>query len=141
MEPDGRAGSERMSYLLDTDWTIQYLNGLDRFVERINDLEADGLYLSIISLGEVYEGVFGSFNPVAREEELDAFLEHAEVLSVDLEVARIFAAERSRLRREGLLFGDMDLLIAATALRHDLTLLTNNRRHFERIPSLAIESI
>ena len=37
--------------------------------------------------------------------------------------------------------GDMDLLIAATALRHELTLLTNNRRHFNRIPSLALESI
>ena len=39
------------------------------------------------------------------------------------------------------MIGDMDLLIAATAIRHDLTLLTNNRRHFERIPSLAVESI
>ena len=39
------------------------------------------------------------------------------------------------------MIGDLDLLIGATALRYDLTLLTNNRRHFERISSLGVESI
>ena len=52
-----------MSYLLDTDWTIQYLNEIDRFVECIEELEPDGLNLSIISLGEMYERVFGSVDP------------------------------------------------------------------------------
>ena len=64
-----------------------------------------------------------------------------ENLPVDVEVVRILAIEQSRLRREGRLFGDLDLLIAATALRPDLTLLTNNRRHFERISELAVESV
>jgi tRNA(fMet)-specific endonuclease VapC len=35
----------------------------------------------------------------------------------------------------------MDLLIAATALQYDVTLLSNNRRHFDRIDGLRIESI
>jgi tRNA(fMet)-specific endonuclease VapC len=35
----------------------------------------------------------------------------------------------------------MDLMIAATALQYDLTLLTNNRRHFDRVDGLQIESI
>jgi predicted nucleic acid-binding protein len=39
-----------------------------------------------------------------------------------------------------LMIGDLDLLIAATALRHELILLTNNRRHFERVRGLQIES-
>ena len=39
-----------------------------------------------------------------------------------------------------MMIGDMDLLIAATALQHDLTLLTNNRNHFERIEVLRLES-
>ena len=41
----------------------------------------------------------------------------------------------------GLMIGDCDLLIGATALRHNLTLLTNNRRHFERIEGLRMESV
>jgi predicted nucleic acid-binding protein len=36
--------------------------------------------------------------------------------------------------------GDFDLVIGATALRHKFTLLTNNRRHFEAIEGLRIES-
>jgi tRNA(fMet)-specific endonuclease VapC len=39
------------------------------------------------------------------------------------------------------MIGDCDLLIGATALRHNLTLLTNNRRHFERIDGLRMESV
>ena len=64
----------------------------------------------------------------------------AQVLPVDDEVCRIFARERGRLRAAGTPVGDFDILIGATALRHDLTLLTNNRRHFERLESLRIIS-
>ena len=39
------------------------------------------------------------------------------------------------------MIGDCDLLIGATALRQNLTLLTNNRRHFERIDDLRMESL
>ena len=63
------------------------------------------------------------------------------LLELDEETCRIFGRERARLRSAGMLIGDMDLLIGATALRHGLTLLTNNRRHFERIEGLAIESV
>ena len=41
-------------------------------------------------------------------------------------------------RRQGQLIPDLDLLIAATALHHDLTLLTRNIRHFNRIPELRL---
>ena len=40
-----------------------------------------------------------------------------------------------------MLIGDFDLLIGATALQHDLTLMTNNRRHFDRIEGLRLESV
>jgi predicted nucleic acid-binding protein len=49
-----------------------------------------------------------------------------------------FAEVRSFLRRRGQLIPDFDLLIAATALHHDLTLLTFNRRHFLRVPDLKL---
>ena len=45
---------------------------------------------------------------------------------------------RAFLRRQGQLIPDLDLLIAATALAHDLTLVTRNRRHFSRILSLRL---
>ena len=84
---------------------------------------------------------FKSREPATDERVLRRLPVGVEVVDLDEETCRIFAGERARLRSAGMLIGDMDLLIASTALRHGLTLLTNNRRHFERIEGLAIESV
>ena len=63
-----------------------------------------------------------------------------EIVDVDWEICRIFARERGRLRAAGMPIPDFDLMIGATALRYNLTLLTNNRRHFERLTGLQIIS-
>ena len=52
---------------------------------------------------------------------------------MDEDTCQIFARQRGHLRAAGNLITDMDILIGATALRHNLTLLSNNRRHFERL--------
>ena len=62
------------------------------------------------------------------------------LVEIDPETCRLFGRERGRLRSTGKMVADFDLLIGATALRHDLTLLTNNRRHFEIIEGLRLES-
>jgi predicted nucleic acid-binding protein len=49
-----------------------------------------------------------------------------------------FAHIRGNLRQQGLIIGDFDILIGATALHHNLTLVTRNRKHYERIPGLNI---
>jgi tRNA(fMet)-specific endonuclease VapC len=73
-------------------------------------------------------------------EALQAFLRGVELLGVDDETMRIFGRERGRLRARGQAIGDFELLIGATALRHELTILTNNRRHFELIEKIQIIS-
>ena len=55
-------------------------------------------------------------------------------------LCQIFGEENARLRKAGRIIEDFDLLIAATCLHHDLKLLTNNRRHFQRIEGLEIIS-
>jgi len=64
-----------------------------------------------------------------------------QVIGIDEDACKIFGRERGRLRRAGQLIGDFDLLIAATGLHYGLTVLTNNRTHFERVEGLHIESI
>ncbi len=130
-----------MRYLLDTDWAIEYLRGTERFALRIASLLPQGVAISIVSVAELYEGVAAAPDWHASEREVMRLVGFLDLLDIDLEIARTFGIERRRLRAAGQGIGDMDLLIGATALRHELTLLTNNRRHFERIPNLAIESI
>jgi tRNA(fMet)-specific endonuclease VapC len=121
---------------------IDYLNDREDIVQRLQELQhRAGLALSIISLAELYEGVSYSRAPEEDEAALQDFLRGVTLLNVDERTCQIFGKERGRLRAVGLMIGDFDLLIGATALRHNLTLLTNNRRHFERIDGLRIESI
>jgi tRNA(fMet)-specific endonuclease VapC len=130
-----------LEYLIDTDWVIHYLCGRSDIVNRLHVLRPDGLALSVVALAETYEGVFYSRDPEKDERGFHDFLQGVTVLGIDEETARIFGRERGRLRRAGAIIGDMDLMIAATALQYNLTLLTNNRRHFDRIEGLRIESM
>jgi tRNA(fMet)-specific endonuclease VapC len=129
-------------YLVDTDWAIHYLNDHEGIVLRLRELQRQhSLALSIISLAELYEGVYYSREPEEDEVALQDFLRGVTLLGIDERTCQIFGKERGRLRAAGMIVGDCDLLIGATALRHDLILLTNNRRHFERIAGLRIESL
>lgn len=55
---------------MDIDWVIDYLNGIERVAHRFDELRPRGIGLSIVSLAELYEGVFGAADPQAREQEL-----------------------------------------------------------------------
>ena len=101
----------------------------------------EGAGLSIVSMAELYQGVFYSTDPDSNERALHEFLAGIEVVPVDDPVCRIFASERGRLRAAGTPIGDFDLLIGSTAIRHDLALLTNNRRHFKRVRGLRMLSV
>ena len=129
-----------MRYLIDTDWVIHHLNGRPDIIQRLQALQAEGLGLAVIVLAELYEGIYYSRDPGQSEQKLNDFLESVTLVGMDEETAKIFGRERGRLRAAGMMIGDMDLLIAATALQYDLTLLTNNRNHFERIEGLRLES-
>ena len=131
-----------MNFLIDTDWTIDYLNGARYVRDRLNDLGISDLGISVVSVAELYEGVLYSRSMEHDHAALSLFLENeVTALGIDMEICRIFGRERGRLRRQGQMIGDMDLLIASTCLRHNLTLLSNNRRHFESVGELEIISV
>jgi tRNA(fMet)-specific endonuclease VapC len=130
-----------LKYLIDTDWIIDHLNGIESVTKKLEKLAPSGICTSIISVAELYEGVYGSRNYEDSLSALETFLEGITVLPIDQDVCRIFGRERNKLRKHGNIIGDFDLLIASICLRHNLTLLTNNKEHFERIDSLKIISL
>ncbi len=129
-----------LSFLIDTDWVIDHLNGVTDATRRLKELQPRGLGLSVVSAAELWEGAFFSREPERSQEALDTFLLGVDVLGLDEEICKRFGQLRGSMRKRGQTIGDFDLLIAATALRHRLTLLTNNRKHFEGIAGLEIES-
>ena len=96
--------------------------------------------MSVVSAAELWEGAYFSRNPKRSQETLEGFLSGVEILGLDEEVCKRFGQLRGSMRKRGQTIGDFDLLIGATALRHNLTLLSNNRKHFEGIEGLKIES-
>jgi len=115
---------------------IDHLKGVKSAVGRLAAVEQAGVSVSIISVAELYEGVYQSANPEERRRGIDSFLIGVTVLNIDEETARTFGRLRCSLRRVGELIDNFDLLIAATCLRHGMTLITGNVRHFKRIPGL-----
>lgn len=131
-----------VSYLIDTDWIIDHFNKIEKVTRKLEELAPQGLALSIVSLAELYEGIYYSRDPVLSEEALKRFLApNLVILGIDERIYRIFGKERGRLRWQGRIIGDFELLIASTCLYHNLTLLTNNARHFEAVENLKILSV
>lgn len=128
-------------YLVDTDWIVDVLHGQRAATDLLISLAPQGLAVSLISYGELYEGAYFARNPALALEGLHSFFQGKDLLDLTRSVMERFALIRGSLprpRRQQI--GDMDLLIAATALSHDLTLLTRNVKDFRHIPGLKIYS-
>lgn len=127
-----------MSYLIDTDVVADWLNSRPATLHMLPTLQTEGLAISLITYGEVYDGIFSGRDSRAAEQAFRRFLRGTTVLPLTRTIMKRFARIRGQLRRQGLTVQDPDLLIAATALTHEMTLVTRNVRHFLRIPDLAI---
>lgn len=107
-------------------------------MEILHGLAHEGLAISIITYGEILEGVYYGNATAQSERDFRAFLRWVDRLPLNEVIFERSARERGQLRQRGRLIGDLDLLIASTALEHDLVLVTRNRRPFERIPDLRL---
>ena len=127
-----------MKYLVDSDWLIDAYVGRIGAARMLDELRPQGLVVSIISHGELLEGAFDVPDSDARLGRIYSLLNQFETLPLTDPIMEVFGRTRSDLRRTGRLIPDLDLLIAATAIHHDLILMTRNLRHFARIPDLRI---
>lgn len=127
-----------MNYLIDSDWVIDYLKGKPAAIQLLQAHIADSLALSLMTYGEVYEGIYFGRNRLASEAGFRRFLRSVTVFPFNRSIMRQFAQLRGELRNRGEIIGDPDILIAATARHHNLILMTQNRRHFQRIPGLQL---
>lgn len=97
--------------------------------------------LASITASELLAGVYRADSVerrVRREAFVEALLARVAVLPFDLPVARVHAQLWAQLTAMGQLIGAHDLLIAATAVAHDHTVLTDNLRDFQRVPGLSV---
>lgn len=130
-----------MPYLVDTDWTIDYLAGFPEALELLDRLAEEGIAISVVTYMEVYQGVLHTPDPLRTEEQVAAFLEGVLVVPFSPSVARRCASLRERLRREGrrVHARALDFLIATTTLEHGLTLVAHDQDGYREIPDLRLD--
>ncbi len=125
-----------MTYLVDADWISSFLNGRPDAIQLIAELADEGLALSVIAYGEIYEGLLSGRNP-ERLSQFEDFCRTLDIVAPNIGVARQYASVRLALRSQSLLIPDNDLWIAATALAHGLSLVSRDE-HFARVPGLKL---
>jgi len=88
----------KLSYLIDTDWIIDHFNKIERITRKLEELAPEGLAVSIISLAELYEGIYYSRDPVRSERKLKEFFDSGlRIFGITEGICKIFGKERGRL--------------------------------------------
>jgi len=127
-------------YTLDTNIVRPLLRNNPRVVDRFRRTIRDGgaIHLNALVYFETRRGLL-AVDANAQLRQFDALCEQLGILPLDKQILDRASELYAQLRREGKLIEDADLLIAATALTHGLTLVTNNLGHFARVPDLITE--
>ena len=125
-------------YLFDTDTIIFSLKGHPIVQENLRRHLNDLLQISIVTCMELYYGAFKSKQVTANLAKIKKIEETWETIPLGTETAEIFGRLKAQLEINGTRLDDFDLSIAACALTHNLTLVTNNMLHFQRIEGLKV---
>jgi tRNA(fMet)-specific endonuclease VapC len=110
-------------YLIDSDWVIDFLKGQPDAATLFRQLLGGGVAIGIITFAEVYEGIYYGRDQTRHETGFHILLRNLPVLGINRSIARRYALVRGDLRARGLLIPQPDILIAATAMYYDLTLV------------------
>ncbi|MBE6261007.1 MAG: type II toxin-antitoxin system VapC family toxin [Prevotella sp.] len=129
-------------YLLDTNILIDILNDNPKVMENLAQVGTLKCCMSTISLHELYYGA-----QLAREKKEEYFIKEMNKISRLLEVIDVhplasdgidYAKIKHLLKEHGNMIDDFDIVIAGQAISEGLTVVTDNIKHFNRIPGLKI---
>jgi len=133
-----------MAFLFDTDAISELLRPrpATAYIKWIMKVAREEQFTSAIVIGELYKGAYRS---QSRERHISNIeqrvLSAVTVLPYDIAIAKVFGSIRAHLETKGMILPDADIQIAATAITHNLQLVTGNLRHFNRIPGLKLNTV
>jgi tRNA(fMet)-specific endonuclease VapC len=125
-----------VKFLLDTCSVSDYLRGVDSVVQRLQKAKPSEVAISAVTVMELRYGAARRQSPKLTAA-VEAFLNDVSVLAFDAESAERAGVIRATMEANGLSIALADCQIAATALTHDLTLVTNDG-DLKRVPKLKV---
>ena len=129
-----------MAYLIDTDTIIFALRGDSGVLAKFEENKNLPISISMITYAELVFGAKRSQNEQKNMIKVNHIRDIYPIAELNEGVMEVFADIKAKMFDKGIRIEDMDLLIAATAIYNELTLVTNNTKHFENIPNLKIEN-
>ena len=130
-----------MKQLLDTNICIPLINGAEpTLAAKLLAQRPDNVVLCSVVVAELYHGACNSAWVAENLDRVRRFCQAFQSLPFDDTAAERYGSIRVQLQHEGRLIGGNDLLIAATTLANDVTLITRNTSEFSRVPGLRVEA-
>ena len=124
--------------ILDSDVCIEILRGNVEVIERRRNVD-DEVATTWITAAELAYGAEKSRDPERNVTLVTEFLATLPIVGLDRTAALEFGRRKAKLERTGMRIADADLLIAAIALANGASVITGNRKHYERIEGLRTE--
>jgi len=129
-----------MTYLLDTNACIKYLDGKSENIRRnLESKQPQEMLVCSVVKAELFYGVQKSVKQKENLEKVHKFLDQFVSLSFDDEASEKYGEVRADLEKTGTPIGPNDLLIASIALANNVILVTHNTREFNRVKGLKVE--
>jgi tRNA(fMet)-specific endonuclease VapC len=125
-------------YLLDTNICAYFLNGKFDLVNTIDKIGFENCAVSEITIAELKYGLEKSTFKEKNRKIIESFQLLIDIIPI-FPALDIYAKEKARLKTKGMILDDFDLLIGATAICNDMTLVTKNKSDFERMEKIKIK--
>jgi predicted nucleic acid-binding protein len=125
-------------YLLDTDTIIYILKGNPVVENNLQRHYYDPIKISVITLMELYYGAYKSQKVTSNLAKIKTLQNSLEIIPLGQEIAEIFGIQKANLEKRGTSLDDFDLILGCSALAHNLTLVSNNSKHFKKIEGLKL---
>jgi len=123
--------------LIDTNVIVKIFRG-DSDIEQILDsIDPEKIFISAISVGELYYGAFKSSKTEANIKVINEFISFYKILDLDEEISFCYGEVKNKVLKTGFTLPENDLWIAATAIKNDLIVMTYDN-HFINIPDLKL---
>ena len=130
-----------MNFFLDTNICIYFFKGKKEEISKnLKRIKPEQVKIPSIVKAEILLGAAKSQNSKKNKDLILRFLEPFEIIPFGDTEAEIYSEIRSDLEKKGKPIGPNDLLIAATVISGNGTLITNNVNEFKRVPSLKVEN-
>lgn len=128
-----------MNIVIDSDILIYFLKGRTEVVDKLTAYPLEALYTTRINVTELWYGAYNSTKVKQNLTKINAFLANFQILEFDDKASLVFAQEKARLKKLGVMIADMDLMIASITVANGHALVSNNLKHFERVDGLKVE--